>query len=109
MLFKIERFEKKIRKKYHFLLRPTALQKENMQDSFMIELFDTNDIVLISFVESLMKSEGIVYFVTDQNASVAEGSLGAIRRRFLVGEEYAEEARQIMVDAGLAHELSQRQ
>ncbi|CAM1630880.1 Domain of unknown function DUF2007 [Bartonella apis] len=73
----------------------------------MIELFATNDIVLISFVESLMKSAGILYFVTDQNTSVAEGSLGAIRRRFLVDQESAEEAREIMVDAGLAHELSQ--
>ena len=73
----------------------------------MIELFATNDIVLISFVESLMKSAGILYFMTDQNTSVAEGSLGAIRRRFLVDQESAEEAREIMVDAGLAHELSQ--
>jgi len=73
----------------------------------MIELFATNDIVLISFVESLMKSAGIHYFVTDQNTSVAEGSLGAIRRRFLVEQESAEEAREIMIDAGLAHELSQ--
>lgn len=73
----------------------------------MIELFATNDIVLISFVESLMKSPGILYFVTDQNTSVAEGSLGAIRRRFLVDQESAEEAREIMIDAGLAHELSQ--
>lgn len=73
----------------------------------MIELFATNDIVLISFVESLMKSAGILYFVTDQNTSVAEGSLGAIRRRFLVDQESAEEARKIMIDAGLAHELSQ--
>lgn len=73
----------------------------------MIELFATNDIVLISFVESLMKSAGILYFVTDQNTSVAEGSLGAIRRRFLVNQESAEEAREIMIDAGLAHELSQ--
>ncbi|CAM1639373.1 DUF2007 domain-containing protein [Bartonella sp. B10834G6] len=73
----------------------------------MIELFATNDIVLISFVESLMKSAGILYFVTDQNTSVAEGSLGAIRRRFLVDQESAEEAREIMIDAGLAHELSQ--
>lgn len=73
----------------------------------MIELFATNDIVLISFVESLMKSAGILYFVTDQNTSVAEGSLGAIRCRFLVDQESAEEAREIMIDAGLAHELSQ--
>lgn len=73
----------------------------------MIELFATNDIVLISFVESLMKSAGILYFVTDQNTSVAEGSLGAIRRRFLVDQESAEEAREIMIDAGLTHELSQ--
>ncbi|MBH9974181.1 MULTISPECIES: DUF2007 domain-containing protein [Bartonella] len=73
----------------------------------MIELFDTNDIVLISFAESLMKSAGILYLVTDQNTSVAEGSLGAIRRRFLVDRESADEARQIMIDAGLEHELAQ--
>ena len=43
----------------------------------MEELLRTNDIVLISFVESLLKEAGITHFVADQNMSVIEGSLGA--------------------------------
>ena len=42
------------------------------------ELLRTNDIVLISFVESLLKEAEIPHFVADQNMSVIEGSLGVL-------------------------------
>lgn len=71
----------------------------------MIELIRTNDIVLLSFVESLMRSAGIVYFTADRNTSLAEGSLAAIQCRFLVEAQRQEEARQILIDAGLVNEL----
>jgi hypothetical protein len=71
----------------------------------MYELIRTNDAVVLSFVESLMKDAGIQCFVADQGMSILEGSLGMLPRRLLVDEERADEARRICIDAGLAEEL----
>jgi hypothetical protein len=43
--------------------------------------------------------------VLDQNMSIIEGSLGVLPRRILVHDEDSREARQILTDAGLGHEL----
>ena len=43
--------------------------------------------VLISFVEALLRDAGIDAFVVDQNMSVIEGSLGILPRRVLVPSE----------------------
>ncbi len=71
----------------------------------MHELIRTNDPVLLSFAESLMKDAGIHCLVADQAMSILEGSLGMLPRRFLVEEERADQARRILVDAGLGDEL----
>lgn len=71
----------------------------------MIELIRTNDIVTLSLAESLMKDAGIHFMVADQSMSVLEGSLGLLQRRLLVEEARADEARQILGDAGLEAEL----
>ncbi len=71
----------------------------------MIELVRTNDAVLISFIEALMRDAGINYFVADQNMSIAEGSIGILARRVLVVEEDEPAARRLLKDAGIAHEL----
>jgi len=71
----------------------------------MQELFRTNDAVLLSFAESLMRDVGIHCMIADQGMSVLEGSLGLLPRRFLVENDRADEARRIMSDAGLAGEL----
>ena len=42
----------------------------------MEELIRTNDPVVISFAESLLKEAEIGYFIADQNMSIAEGSIG---------------------------------
>ena len=72
----------------------------------MVELVRTNDLVLISFVESLLQEAGLRFFVADQHMSVAEGSLGFLPRRILVTDEHLQEARRLLSDAGLARELS---
>jgi hypothetical protein len=71
----------------------------------MKELIRTNDAVVLSFAESLMKEAGIGCFIADQGMSILEGSLGLLPRRFLVADEEADEARQILIDAGLEAEL----
>lgn len=71
----------------------------------MIELVRTNDAVVISFVEALMRDAGIACMVADQNMSVMDGSLGILPRRILVDSEQADEARRILADAGIAHEI----
>jgi len=67
----------------------------------MLELIRTNDAVLLSFAESLMRDAGIHCLVADQGMSILEGSLGMLPRRFLVEAERAEEAKRILIDAGL--------
>ncbi len=74
----------------------------------MYEIIRTNDAVLLSFAQSLMKDAGIRCMIADQSMSVLEGSLGMLPRRFLVEEDRAEEARKILEDAGLADELRER-
>lgn len=74
----------------------------------MEELVRTNDPVLISFLESLMKEAGIHYLVADQTTSILDGSIGAIPRRLMVDGGRAEEARRIVTDAGLGAELRSR-
>jgi hypothetical protein len=69
------------------------------------ELIRTNNPVLVSAVEALLDGAGIRHFVLDQNMSVLEGSLGILPRRLLVTREDADEARQLLVEAGLGHEL----
>ena len=71
----------------------------------MQELIRTNDVVVLSLAESLMKDAGIHCMIADQSMSVLEGSLGLLPRRFLVEEERVDEARRVLRDAGLEAEL----
>ncbi|KXF79469.1 hypothetical protein ATN84_01000 [Paramesorhizobium deserti] len=71
----------------------------------MIELMRTNDLVLISFAEALLAEAGIGYFVADSNMSIIEGSLGVLPRRLMVDAAEAKRARQLLIDAGIEHEL----
>lgn len=71
----------------------------------MIEIVRSNDIVLISFIESLLTASRVRYFVADQHMSAVEGSLGFLPRRILVDSEQEALARRTLCDAGLATEL----
>jgi hypothetical protein len=71
----------------------------------MEEIIRTNDLVLISFIESLLREAGINFVVADQNMSVIEGSLGILPRRILVAADSVEEARGLLTEAGIGAEL----
>ena len=71
----------------------------------MEELLRTNDLVLISFVEALLRDAGIGHMVADQAVSAVEGSIGLFPRRVLVDSDEIVQARRLMADAGLSAEL----
>jgi hypothetical protein len=71
----------------------------------MIELIRTNDAVVISFAQSLLKDAGIECLVADQNMSVLDGSIGILPRRVLVPDDDADQARQLLRDAGIGNEM----
>jgi uncharacterized protein (DUF1330 family) len=69
------------------------------------EIVRTNDIVLVSAVQALLDGAGIRHVVLDGNMSVLEGSIGILPRRILVEERSVEDARTLLREAGLGHEL----
>lgn len=73
----------------------------------MIELVRTNDPVLISFIESLLRDAEIRFFVADQNMSIMEGSLGILPRRVMVDASDEAEARRLLRDAGIGEETAE--
>src|SRR4029453_2050574 len=75
--------------------------RERLSGSRMHELLRSNDAVLISFAESILREAGVGSLVADQHMSVIEGSIGAFPRRLLVKTEDAATARQALSEAGL--------
>jgi hypothetical protein len=71
----------------------------------MRELVRTNNLVLISAIEALLKGADIDHMIVDQNMSVMEGSIGIFPRRILVDEDQVQAARRLLSEAGLADEL----
>lgn len=71
----------------------------------MRELVRTNDDVLVTVIESLLGGAKIPHVVLDRNMSVLEGSIGILPRRILVEESCLDDARRLLTEAGLGHEL----
>ena len=69
------------------------------------ELIRANDAVLVSAVQALLDAAHIPHLVLDQNMSVLEGSIGILPRRILVNECCIADARRLLEEAGLGHEL----
>jgi hypothetical protein len=69
------------------------------------ELVRTNDTVVISAIEALLRGAGIEHLIVDQNMSVLEGSIGIFPRRILVAEDELATARRLLDEAGFAKEL----
>ena len=66
----------------------------------MVELVRSNDLVQLSWIEAMLKGEGIGYLLADAHVSSIEGNIGAFPRRVLVLEEDRERALQLLAAAG---------
>lgn len=65
----------------------------------MKELIKSNEAVLLSFIEALLKEAGIPYQIADLHMSILDGSLGVLPRRVLVQNEDYHAARRILLAA----------
>ncbi|MEO9340017.1 DUF2007 domain-containing protein [Mesorhizobium sp. SB112] len=72
----------------------------------MIELIRTNDAVVISFAQSLLRDAGIECLVADENMSVLDGSIGVLPKRILVADDEIDQAKRLLNDAGIGNEIS---
>lgn len=67
----------------------------------MIEVLRTNDPVLLSFAEALLRDARIEAVVLDTHMSVVEGSLGILPRRIVVRRDDAARALDLLAAAGI--------
>jgi hypothetical protein len=56
-------------------------------------------------VQALLNAAYIPHLLLDQNMSVLEGSIGILPRRIVVNECCIDDARRLLREAGLGHEL----
>ena len=75
----------------------------------MQEVLRTNNPVLLSYVEALLKECGCEMMIADQNMSIMEGSIGVLPRRVLVADDHVAQARRVLRDAGIDKELKAEQ
>jgi hypothetical protein len=67
----------------------------------MRDILRSNDAVLLSFAESVLRDAGVAAMVADQHISVLEGSIGAFPRRLLVTDDDWQTAHRLLSAAGL--------
>ena len=87
------------------LVSSTIVVTAEAGKQLMLELVRTNDVVIISLIESLLTDSGINHLVLDQHMSVIEGSVGMIARRIMVSKDQNNSARRLLKDAGLENYL----
>ena len=71
----------------------------------MIAIIKTNNPVTISYAQSVLNDNDIGWFVADTNASIIEGSIGAIPQRLMVLDEDVIDAKEVLAAAGLEDEF----
>jgi hypothetical protein len=69
----------------------------------MMEIIRSNDLVLLTLVQSLLEQARIPVVVADSHMSWQ--SIGAFPHRVLVPSDYGRQARRLVSEAGLAAEL----
>jgi len=71
----------------------------------MVELLRSNDPVVLSFADAVLRDANIPHRVVDQDLGRIEGSIGAIQARVLVADDRIDDAREALTEAGLADQL----
>ena len=66
----------------------------------MKELVRTNNPVLLSWLQALLRDGGVESFVFDSHTSILEGSANAIPRRLMVADDDYALAHLLLTDAG---------
>lgn len=66
----------------------------------MLEVYRSNDLVLLSFLTALLKDAGIATVLLDGHMSTLEGSIGALPRRLAVATADATAARRVLRESG---------
>lgn len=72
----------------------------------MREIIRTNDVVLLNFIEALLKDQAIQHMVLDTNMSILDGSIGALPRRIVVVDDSYNQALRLLREAGLEKEIA---
>ena len=67
----------------------------------MEEVLRTNDPVLLSFAQSVLRDAGIEALIFDTHSSAIEGTISAIQRRLMVITDDASRARRVLADSDL--------
>jgi Putative prokaryotic signal transducing protein len=63
------------------------------------ELLRSNDPVLLSWIEALLADSRIATVLLDVHTSIIEGSISAIPRRLMVGDDDYSTARRLLADS----------
>ena len=66
----------------------------------MREVLRSNDAVRLSWLIALLADAGIAAVVFDAHMSIVEGSIGALPRRLMVGDDDHARALEVLADAG---------
>jgi hypothetical protein len=74
----------------------------------MEEVMRTNDTVLLSFADAILREAGLHPLLFDTNMSIMEGSIGILPRRLMLPESEVETGRSLLVEAGIGQELLPR-
>ena len=72
----------------------------------MREIVKTNEPVLLSYIEHLLREAGIIMMIADQVISMMEGSIGVFPKRVLVADDQWHEARAVLIAADLEQWIS---
>ncbi|RED53699.1 DUF2007 domain-containing protein [Aestuariispira insulae] len=62
----------------------------------MKELLRTTDEIRLSYLQAMLRGEGIDSVILDRHASILEGSIGALPRRLMVDDDDYDHARRLM-------------
>lgn len=68
----------------------------------MREVLRTNDPVRLSWLQVLLRDQGVEAMVLDTHTSILEGSAGAIMRRLVVSDDDFEQACRVLEESGEA-------